>query len=98
MLAFDEDERFALVEGVIAERHRVHADGQKLLEDRFGETEAAGRVLSIDDHEIEAPARGTCSMTAARPERPTTSPMKRRRIQRSPTKMVSCSVTMASRL
>ena len=33
-------------------------------------------------------------MTAARPERPTTSPTKRRRIQRSLTKMVSCSVTI----
>src|SRR5271166_6591061 len=55
-LPLDEDERFALVEGVVAERHRVDAVGQKLLEDRFGETEAAGGVLSIDDDEIEAPA------------------------------------------
>ena len=56
-LALDEDERLALVEGVIAERHRVDADGQELLEDRFGEAEAAGGVLAVDDDEIEPPAR-----------------------------------------
>ena len=56
-LPLDEDERFALVEGVIAERHRVDADGEEFLEDRFGDAEAACGVLAIDDDEIEAPAR-----------------------------------------
>ena len=55
-LALDEDERFALVEGVIAERHRIDADGAEFLEDRFGEAEAARRVLTVDDDEIEPPA------------------------------------------
>ncbi len=55
-LALDEHERFALVEGVIAERHRIDADGAEFLEDRFGEAEAASGVLAVDDDEIEPPA------------------------------------------
>ena len=34
-LALDEDQRLALVEGVIAERHRIDADGAEILEDRL---------------------------------------------------------------
>ena len=55
-LALDEHERLALVEGVIAERHRIDADGEEFLENRFGEAEAAGGVLAVDDDEIEPPA------------------------------------------
>ena len=55
-LALDEDERLALVEGVVAKRHRIDADGAEILEDGFGEAEAAGGVLAVDDDEIEPPA------------------------------------------
>ena len=34
-LALDEHERLALIEGVIAERHRVDADGEEFLENRL---------------------------------------------------------------
>ena len=55
-LALDEHERLALVEGVIAERHRIDADGAEFLENGFGEAKAAGGVLAVDDDEIEPPA------------------------------------------
>ena len=55
-LALDEDERLALVEGVVAKRHRIDADGAEIVEDGFGEAEAAGGVLAVDDDEIEPPA------------------------------------------
>ncbi len=53
LLAFDEDQRVLLVERMIAERDRVRAGIQKLLEDVLGDAEAAGRVLAIDDDEVE---------------------------------------------
>ena len=56
-LALDEDQRLALIEGVVAERHRVDAGGEELLADRLGDAEAAGGVLAVDDDEIEPPAR-----------------------------------------
>ena len=55
-LPLDEHQRLALVEGMIAERHRIDADGQEFLEDRFRDAESAGGVLAVDDNEIEAPA------------------------------------------
>ena len=55
-LALDEHQRLALIEGVIAERHGVDADGEEFLENGLGEAEAAGGILAIDDDEIEPPA------------------------------------------
>ena len=46
-LALDEHQRLALIEGVIAERHRVDADGEEVFENRFGEAEAARGVLAV---------------------------------------------------
>ena len=54
VVALDEDERLLLVEGVVAERHRVGAGLQQLLEDRLGDAEAAGRVLAVDDRRNRA--------------------------------------------
>ena len=56
-LAGDEDQRLLLVEGVIAERHRVGAGLEKFVADRLGDAEAAGRVLAVDDDDVEPPAR-----------------------------------------
>ena len=55
-LALDKHKRLALVEGVIAERHRIDADGAEFLKNGFGEAKAAGGVLAVDDDEIEPPA------------------------------------------
>ena len=52
-LALDEHQRLLLVEGVVAERHHVGAGIEQLLEDGLGDAEAAGRVLAVDDDEIE---------------------------------------------
>ena len=41
---------------MIAERHRIDADGQEFLDNRFRDAESAGGVLAVDDNEIEAPA------------------------------------------
>ena len=83
-LALDEDERLALVQGMVAERHGVGAGHQDLVADRLGDAEAAGGVLAVDDDAIEPPAlaqrRQPRSITALRPGRPTMSPRKRRRI------------------
>ena len=77
-LALDEHQRLALIEGVIAERHRVDADGEELLEDRLGEAEAAGRVLAVDDDEIEPPA-GAQKREPARGRRRVPTARRRRR-------------------
>ncbi len=53
--ALDEDQRLALVPGMIAERDGVGAGIEQLLIDRLGDAEAAGRVLAIDHDEIERP-------------------------------------------
>ena len=55
-LALDEHDELALIEGVIAERHGVDADSEEFLENGFRKAETAGRVLAIDDDEIEPPA------------------------------------------
>ena len=55
-LALDEDERLALVPGMVAERDRVGAGGEDLVADRLRDAEAAGGVLAVDDDAVEAPA------------------------------------------
>src|ERR1700689_3993381 len=52
--ALDEHQRLALIPGMIAERYRVGAGVDEFLVDRLRDAEAAGRVLAVDDHEIEA--------------------------------------------
>ena len=82
-LAGDKHQRLALVEAVIAERHRVGAGLEQLVADRLGDAEAAGGVLAVDHDAVEAPAlaqAGQVSQTTVRPERPTTSPRKSSRI------------------
>ena len=54
-LAVDEAERLALVEGMIAQRHRIGAGVEKLLKDRLVDAKSTGRVLAVDHHEIEPP-------------------------------------------
>ncbi len=66
-IALDEDERLLLVEGVIAERHRVGAGFDQLLEDRLGDAEAAGGVLAVDDDEVEARSGGASRAARRRP-------------------------------
>ena len=53
--ALDEHQRLALVPGVIAERDGVGAGIDQFVVDRFGDAEAAGGVLAVDDDEIELP-------------------------------------------
>ncbi len=52
-LATDENERLLLVEGVIAERHRVGSGIDQLGADRLRDAEAAGRILAVDGNEIQ---------------------------------------------
>ena len=54
-LPLDENQRLALVEGVIAERHAIRAGLQKFVADGLGDAKAAGGVLAIDDDEIQLP-------------------------------------------
>ena len=51
----DEHKRFLLIPGVVAERDRVGAGVEKFAIDRLGDAEAAGRVLAVDDNEVELP-------------------------------------------
>ena len=100
-LALDEDQRLLLIEGVIAERDRVGAGGEKIVADRLGDAEAAGGVLAVDDDEIEPPARAQARADAraatARPARPTTSPTNSSRIRPSPARRsIRVSVRMKS--
>ncbi len=53
--AFDEDQGFLLVPGVIAERHCIGAGFDEFLIDRLCDAETAGRILSVDHDEIELP-------------------------------------------
>ena len=53
--ALDEHQRLALIPGMIAERDRVGTGVDEFLVDRFGDAEAAGGILAIDDDEIERP-------------------------------------------
>ena len=57
IVAIGEDERLALVPDVVAGRHAVGAGGEQVLEDIFGDAEAAGGVLAVDDDEVEAVLR-----------------------------------------
>ena len=83
-LALDEHERLALIEGVIAERHRIDADGEEILE--YGSRvspkppAAFSPLTTTKSSPQRARKMGTCSRTAARPDRPTTSPMNSKRI------------------
>ena len=56
-MPLDEDQRFLLIECVVAERDRVGARGEEILADRLGDAESASGVLAVDDDEIEFPAR-----------------------------------------
>ena len=83
----DEDERLALVPGMVAERDGVGAGADEVLIDRLGDAESAGGVLGVDDDEIELPVAdrpGRRSSTMARPLRPTMSPMNRIRTSLTP--------------
>ena len=51
-IALDEDQRLALVEGVIAERHDIGARRHKAEEDVLGDAEAMRGILAIHHHEI----------------------------------------------
>ena len=53
--ALDEHQRLALVPGMVAERDGVGAGIDEFLVDRLGDAEAAGRVLAVDDDEVERP-------------------------------------------
>ena len=53
--ALDEDQRLALIPGMIAERDGVGAGVDQFVVDRFGDAEAAGGVLAVDHDEIEFP-------------------------------------------
>ena len=53
----DVDQRLLLIERVVAERDGVGAGLDQLLDDGLGDAEAAGRVLAIDDDEIQLVTR-----------------------------------------
>ena len=53
LLARREGKRLALVPDMIAGGHHVGACGDRLAENLFGDAEAAGGVLAIDDDEIQ---------------------------------------------
>ena len=100
-LALDEHERLALIEGMIAERHRVDADGKEFLEQALGEAEAARRVLAVDDDEIEPPAgaqNGNLLKDGGASRPPDDVANEQETDHCSLKRMVSCSVTTASRL
>ena len=86
---------------MIAERHRVDADGKEFLEQVLGEAEAARRVLAVDDDEIEAPAgaqNGNLLKDDGAPRPPDDVADEQETDHCSLKRMVSCSVTTASRL
>ena len=53
LLARRESERLALVPDVIAGGHDVRPGIQRFAKDLLGDAEAAGRVLTVDDDEVE---------------------------------------------
>src|SRR6185312_10225582 len=53
--ALDEDQRLALVPGVIAERDGIGAGVDQFGVDRLRDAEAAGGVLAVDHDQIELP-------------------------------------------
>ena len=53
--ALDEHQRFALVPGVIAERDGIAAGVEQFLINHLGDPETAGRILAVDNDEIERP-------------------------------------------
>jgi hypothetical protein len=56
-LPFDEDQRFLLVEGMVAEGDAIRAGGEDFLADRLGDAEAMRRVLAVHDDEVELASR-----------------------------------------
>ena len=54
VVAVGEGERLALVPDVVAGGHAIGAGREQLLQDLFGDAEAAGGVLAVDDDEVEA--------------------------------------------
>ena len=84
--ALDEDQRLALVPGVVAERDGVGAGVDQLVVDRLGDAEAAGGVLAVDHDQVELPVgdeAGQPVVHDVRPVRPTMSPTKRMRIRQT---------------
>ena len=57
-LAHDVGQRLLLVPGVVAQRQAVGAGVEQLAGGGLGDAEAGGGVLGVDDHELEAEARG----------------------------------------
>ena len=55
-LAFDKNQRLALIKRVVTERDRVGTRIEKIVADRFGDAKATRSVLAIDHHTIEIPA------------------------------------------
>ena len=53
--ALDEHQRLALIPRMIAQRDSIGAGVDEFLVDRLGDAEAAGRILAIDDDEIDRP-------------------------------------------
>ena len=51
-LPLDEDERLALVPGMVAERHAIGPVCEQLVADHFRDAEPAGGILAVDDDEI----------------------------------------------
>ena len=49
----DEDERLALIPGMVAERHRIGTRFEELGTDHFGNSGASCRVFAVHDHAIE---------------------------------------------
>src|SRR6478672_6841117 len=54
-LALDENQRLALIKGMIAERHTIGAGIYEIVTDRLGDAETAGGILAVDDDEMQRP-------------------------------------------
>ena len=52
-MTLDEDQRFLLIEGVIAQCDHIGTSLQKIDEDGLGDTKTTGSILTVDDDEIE---------------------------------------------
>ena len=53
-IALDEDQRLALVEGVVAQGDRIGTRGEKAEEDVLGDAKAVGGVLAVHHHKVGA--------------------------------------------
>ena len=101
VVAVGEGERLALVPDVVAGGDAIGAGRDQLLQNILGDAEAAGGVLAVHDDEVEAmllrSAAAARASTAARPERPTTSPRKSSLTRRPPSRISSRSVAISGR-